>query len=156
MRSTRSSPPERVDLKTYVCHPVVRLDSTEDDRPVWRLGFIRSLILISLTVLVLVGLFVLLRPNQSAEGPQTREFDLEIRGDTMEPSEVTLTEGDRVVLRITSESPVEVHLHGYDLEREVAPGEPTELSFKADLTGRFAIEDHETGEELGTLVVEPR
>jgi heme/copper-type cytochrome/quinol oxidase subunit 2 len=117
---------------------------------------IRALILILLAILALVGLFVLLRPNQSAEGPQTREFDLEIRGDSMEPSKVTVAEGDRVVLRITSASPVEVHVHGYDVEREVEPGEPAELSFKAKLTGRFEIEDHETEEELGALVVEPR
>jgi heme/copper-type cytochrome/quinol oxidase subunit 2 len=117
---------------------------------------IRALILIVLTLVVLVGLFVLLRPNQSAVGPQTREFDLEIRGDSMEPSEVTVAEGDRVVLRITSASPVEVHVHGYDVETEVEPSAPAELSFKAKLTGRFEIEDHETEEELGTLVVEPR
>jgi len=36
-------------------------------------GVIRPLILILLTLVVLVGLFVLLRPNQSAEGPQRRE-----------------------------------------------------------------------------------
>ena len=109
-----------------------------------------------LTLLVLVGLFVLLRPDESAEGPQTREFDLKIRGDAMEPSKVTVAQGDRVVLRITSASPVEIHLHGYDLEREVEPGEPGELSFEAKLTGRFEIEEHETEEVLGTLVVEPR
>jgi Cupredoxin-like domain len=117
---------------------------------------IRLLILILLTVLVLVGLFVLLRPNQSAEGPQMREFDLKLRGDTIQPSKVTVTEGDQVALRITTGSPVEVHLHGYDLDRELEPGEPAELSFKAKLTGRFEIENHETEEELGTLVVEPQ
>jgi hypothetical protein len=57
---------------------------------------------------------------------------------------------------LTSESPVEVHLHGYDLEEEVLPGEETELSFEADATGRFEIEDHETEAQLGTLLVQPR
>lgn len=74
----------------------------------------------------------------------------------MTPSEISVGEGDEVTLRITSESPVGVHVHGYDLEEEIEPGEPTTLSFEADTTGRFAIEDHETEEELGTLVVEPR
>jgi hypothetical protein len=114
------------------------------------------LVLGAALILALVGLFVLLRPNTPAAGPQTREFDLRIRDGAMTPSEVTAAEGDRVVLRITSASPVEVHLHGYDLDREVEPGESAELSFKADLTGRFEIEDHETEEELGALVVEPR
>ncbi len=116
----------------------------------------RSLILVLLVIVVLGGLFVLLRPNTPVAGPQTQEFDLRISGDTMEPSEITATEGDRVVLGITADSPVELHLHGYDLEREVEPGEPARLSFEADLTGRFEMENHETEEVLGTLVVEPR
>ncbi len=57
---------------------------------------------------------------------------------------------------MTSEEPVEVHVHGYDLEEEVEPGEPAILAFEADVTGRFEIEDHDTGNQLGTLVVEPR
>ena len=114
------------------------------------------MILVLGVALVLAGLFVLLRPNTPATGPQTREFDPRISGNTMEPSDITVTEGDRVVLRITADSPHEIHLHGYDIEREVAPGEPAKLSFEADLTGRFTIEDHETEEDLGTLVVEPR
>ena len=74
----------------------------------------------------------------------------------MEPSDITVTEGDQVVLRLSTDSPLEVHVHGYDLEREVEPDEPARLSFEADLTGRFEIEAHETERELGTLVVEPR
>ncbi|MDQ4000970.1 MAG: hypothetical protein M3283_08240 [Actinomycetota bacterium] len=48
------------------------------------------------------------------------------------------------------------HLHGYDLEEEVEPGELTELAFDATLTGRFEIENEQTHEELGTLLVQPR
>jgi hypothetical protein len=59
-----------------------------------------------------------------------------------------------VTLRLTSEEPLEVHLHGYDLKREVALGKPATLSFEADLTGRFEIEDHESEEVLGVLLVE--
>jgi hypothetical protein len=61
-----------------------------------------------------------------------------------------------VTLRLSLESPVEIHLHGYDLEGNVLPGEETELSFEADTTGRFEIEDHETETQLGTLLVQPR
>ena len=116
----------------------------------------RSLFLVLLVLVVLGGLFVLLRPNLPTAGPQTRVFDLRISGEAMKPSDITVTEGDRVVLRITADSPLELHVHGYDIEREVEPGEPARLSFEADLTGRFALENHETEEELGTLVVEPR
>ena len=57
---------------------------------------------------------------------------------------------------MTSTEPTEVHLHGYDLEEEVEPGEPATLTFEANLTGRFEIEDHETVEVLGVLLVQPR
>ena len=73
----------------------------------------------------------------------------------MSPAKVSVSEGDRVNLRITSDSPIEFHLHGYDLSREVEPGEPAELSFDAAITGRFEIEDHQTHQELGTLLVQP-
>ena len=116
----------------------------------------RTLVLVVGVVLVLAALFLLLRPNAPREGPQTREFDLRISDDVMEPSDITVTEGDRVLLRISADSPVELHVHGYDIEQGVGPDEPARLSFEADLTGRFEIENHETEEELGTLVVERR
>ena len=74
----------------------------------------------------------------------------------MTPNQVTVAEGDRVNLRITSDSPLEFHLHGYDLEKEVEPNEPAELAFDATITGRFASEDHDTDTELGMLLVQPR
>ncbi len=49
-----------------------------------------------------------------------------------------------------------MHVHGYDLEEEIEPDEPTKISFEADLTGRFPVENHDTEAELGALVVEPR
>ena len=51
---------------------------------------------------------------------------------------------------------MEFHLHGYDLEAQVEPGEPAELAFEATVTGRFEIENEQTREELGMLLVQPR
>jgi hypothetical protein len=116
----------------------------------------RSVILVLVVLVVLGGLFVVLRPDPPAAESQRREFELRISEEVMEPSEVTVGEGDRVVFTIFTDSPLGFHVHGYDLEREIEPGEPATLSFEADLTGRFAVENHETEEELGTLVVEPR
>ena len=117
---------------------------------------VRIIVLISISVLVLGGLFLLLRPEPPDTAPGERSFDLEIREDGMSPEEVSVREGDRVTLNFTAERPVEIHVHGYDLEEEVEPGEGTEISFEAGLTGRFPIEDHDTAAELGVLVVEPR
>ena len=103
----------------------------------------RTSALITVSALVLGGLFLILRPDPPSASPTTRSLDLEIRDDGMSPEEISVREGDRVIMSI-------------DSEREVEPGEATELAFEADLTGRFPIENHETETELGVLVVEPR
>ena len=74
----------------------------------------------------------------------------------MSPNEISVSEGDRVRLRITSDEPLEFHLHGYDLAKDVEAGEPAELPFDATITGRFEMENEQTHEELGTLLVQPR
>lgn len=122
----------------------------------------RTFIVALLVLLGLGGLFFVLRPDPSvpdgsaAGAPRERTFDLAIEDGAMTPEEIEAREGDRVTLRLTSEAPLEVHLHGYDLEQEVSPGEDATLSFKAELTGRFEIEDHESGDVLGVLLVRPR
>jgi FtsP/CotA-like multicopper oxidase with cupredoxin domain len=61
-------------------------------------------------------------------------------------SVVRVTEGDRVVLRWTTDEPAEIHLHGYDLTGDLVPGETTEMAFEAHATGRFPVTAHGFGE----------
>jgi plastocyanin len=123
---------------------------------------IRNLVVVLVTLIVLGVLFVLLRPQSSAPESsdvgetQEQPVALAINGNNMSPDEVSVTEGDQVTLQIISDHPIEVHLHGYDLEEVVGAEEPGELSFEATMTGRFPIEDHDTEVELGTLLVQPR
>jgi len=125
----------------------------------------RTLIVIVLILLGLGGLYFALRPTTSGDAASTepsadeareRIYEVKIKDGAMSPAEISVEEGDQVTLRWTSNIPVEIHLHGYDLEEEVSPGEETDLSFEADLTGRFEIEEHETETELGALLVQPR
>jgi hypothetical protein len=48
--------------------------------------------------------------------------------------------GSKVRIRVESDHPEEVHLHGYDLSRDVAPGEPAIIDFTADAPGIFEVE----------------
>lgn len=112
-------------------------------------------------MLVFVGLgalFLALRPETTASSGEARERNVDVRiaDDEMDPREISAVEGDAVTLSVSAEESVEVHVHGYEIEEEVEPGEPVEISFDADLTGRFDIEDHETEAVIGTLVVRPR
>jgi uncharacterized protein (DUF58 family) len=117
---------------------------------------VRVAVLGVVAVLVLGGLFVVLRPDPPAAGPEERTVEVELQADGMNPSEITVGESDRVTLSFTADRPRGLHLHGYDRQVEVEPGETATLSFKATRTGRFEVEDHDTGAELGTLIVEPR
>jgi hypothetical protein len=49
---------------------------------------------------------------------------------------------DVVTLKWSSDRPLTIHLHGYDIEREVKPGAGAEMKFTARATGRFTVETH--------------
>lgn len=72
----------------------------------------RSLVLIPLALLVLIGLFFTLRPEDTPGGPRERDVEASVKGVAMEPSEVVVGEGDEVTLRFASEEAVELHVHG--------------------------------------------
>ena len=76
-----------------------------------------------------------------ASAQEVRRFDLSMTAGAVAPESRTLRvkQGDAVELRWTSERPVRLHLHGYDLELTVKPGEPAVLAFKAAMAGRFGL-----------------
>jgi hypothetical protein len=49
-------------------------------------------------------------------------------------------QGDQVRLIVRSDVADHVHVHGFDLFADVAPGHPAQFTFRADLTGGFEIE----------------
>jgi len=68
---------------------------------------------------------------------------------------LTFEEGETVRFRVTSDTPEEIHVHGYDITKEVPAGETVNVSFKADITGIFEIEFHNSGELIAQLKVVP-
>ena len=67
----------------------------------------------------------------------------------------TVTKGDRVVLVVTSDVADEIHLHGYDVSRDVAVGGTVRLPFEARIPGRFEAELEEHGVQIADITVEP-
>ena len=74
--------------------------------------------------------------------------------------EIQAARGDTVRIVISSDAPDELHLHGYDIEREAAPGQPARFRFKANAEGEFVLESHvaeDAGKEpvIARLLVGP-
>ena len=71
-------------------------------------------------------------------------FDLKIEKGKVAQSMrlVRVKQGDTVRLRWTSDRPIVLHLHGYDIEKKVEPGAVAEMAFVARATGRFPVEEH--------------
>jgi hypothetical protein len=75
-------------------------------------------------------------------------------------ADIKATKGDHVRIVVSSDAPDEIHLHGYDIEKEVEPGKPVTFDFTADIEGIFEMESH-TAEDAGRepqvakLTVEP-
>ena len=70
-------------------------------------------------------------------------------------TELEATEGETVRFRVRSDSPEEVHVHGYDISKDIEPGQTATMSFKATITGIFEIEFEESGTQIAELKVEP-
>jgi len=64
---------------------------------------------------------------------------------------VRVKQGDAVMLRWTADQPITVHLHGYDIEKRIEPGQVGEMSFTARATGRYPVHAHDarTGPDKG-------
>ncbi len=73
---------------------------------------------------------------------------------------IRVKQHDVVKLRWSTDRPMTLHLHGYDVESKLAPGTVSEMTFTARATGRFTIEPHQHssgghGAVLVTIEVHP-
>lgn len=99
-------------------------------------------------------------PEPPPDGPSATRIELRDGAPVGGVQSIEAVKGDRVRIVVTSDAPDEIHLHGYDIEREAAPGSPARFSFVADIEGIFEIESHEAEHEgseplIGRLTVEP-
>ena len=78
--------------------------------------------------------------------------DGKIQGGLSHPK---VKQGGWVVIRVSADVSDEVHLHGYDIARNVAPGTPAVIAFIASLPGRFEAELESRKQQILELAVEP-
>ena len=101
---------------------------------------------IARTMMWLAASLVLLPGIAAAAEP--RIFDLQLRNGalTEERKSIRVSDGDQVEIRWSSDRPVELHLHGYDIKLKVVPDALAAMSFEAFATGRFPISIHGAGD----------
>ena len=96
-------------------------------------------------------------PGDPADPPEPAVPVIEIEGG--QPvggvQELEFTNGERIGIRISSDAPHEVHLHGYDVAQEVAAGGSTEFDVSADIEGVFELEIEETVTPIAEISVVP-
>ena len=96
-------------------------------------------------------------PPTTTAAPETVEINYVVVGGQPQGgiARDSVAQGRNVVITVTSDVADEVHVHGYDLMADVAPGEPATISFTADAPGRFEIELENTGVQIAELEVRP-
>ena len=67
----------------------------------------------------------------------------------------TVDQGDRVRLVVTSDVADEIHLHCYDISRDVAAGGTVTLAFRATIPGRCEVELENRGIQIADITIEP-
>ena len=100
------------------------------------------------------------RPTATIESRTEERIELRDHAPTGSVRRIEVSKGDLVRITIESDAPDRVHLHGYDIERKVAPRAPARFSLRADIEGVFDLESHVAEEEgrnpaIARLVVEP-
>ncbi len=68
---------------------------------------------------------------------------------------LTLDEGERVRFKVDSDVSEEIHVHGYDLMKEVEAGGSVSFDFPATIEGGFEVELEDRGEPILELTVNP-
>ena len=48
-----------------------------------------------------------------------------------------------------------VHLHGYDIMSDVAPGQPARIEFRATIPGQFEVELEDRVQRIAQISVRP-
>jgi hypothetical protein len=87
-------------------------------------------------------------PTSGNQAPTTTEgfsgvlVEARVTGGKVETANrrVRVDRGEAIRIRVQSDRNEEVHVHGYDLSRDVAPGKPATIEFTADAPGVFEVE----------------
>ncbi len=84
-------------------------------------------------------LTIVVRNEEPVDGVETLEYSA----------------GEQVEFKVESNTATEVHVHGYEIEKEVPAGATVTVSFPAELEGIYDVEVHPAEEQIAELRVNP-
>jgi hypothetical protein len=132
----------------------------------------RIALLVAVVIVAVVG-FIILKPSDSSDKPSSNQPTAsttqqetasprpipEVRVKGGKPvggiKDLTFAKGDSVQFAVASDVADEVHVHGYDFHKDVAPGKPVKFKFRAKIDGEFDVELESRGEQIASLKVTP-
>jgi hypothetical protein len=113
-------------------------------------------LLIAVAIVVLVGGYLLIRgggdKSDSGGGATVRVVNAKPEGGV---KKLEFKKGDQVNFKVVSDTADEIHVHGYDLMKDVPKGGSVTFSFKGSIDGRFEVELEGHGEQIAELDVQP-
>ena len=95
-------------------------------------------------------------PTTTTAGFSGTLIEAKVTGDQVETASrrVRVSRGEKVRIQVEADHAEEVHVHGYDLKKDVAPGKPAVIEFTADAPGVFEVELEEAALKLFELQVQ--
>jgi heme/copper-type cytochrome/quinol oxidase subunit 2 len=95
-------------------------------------------------------------PTTTTAGFSGTVIEAKVTGDQVETASrrVRVSRGEKVRIQVEADHAEEVHVHGYDLKKDVAPGKPAVIEFSADAPGVFEVELEEAALKLFELQVQ--
>ena len=113
-------------------------------------------LLIAVAIVVLVGGYLLIRgggdKSDSGGGATVRVVNARPEGGV---KKLEFKKGDQVNFKVVSDTADEIHVHGYDLMKDVEKGGSVSFSFKGSIDGRFVVELEDHKQQIAELDVTP-
>ncbi|WP_346767668.1 cupredoxin domain-containing protein [Knoellia koreensis] len=94
--------------------------------------------------------------SSSTSTPAGRTVEVTITGRKVDPAPATvkLGVGEKLTLTVTSDHDDVLHIHGFDIEKNLKAGQPTTVELTGDAPGVYEVETHEPELRLLKIAVQ--
>jgi len=113
-----------------------------------------AILLAAIAIVVVAYLLISSGGNDDKTGGSTtvRVVDAKPDGGI---EKLAFKKGDQVRFTVVSDTADEIHVHGYDLMKDVPKGGSVSFSFKGSIEGRFVVELEDHKQQIAELDVTP-